>query len=232
MFLKRLFSSFALGLLLISSIYAQSTAKQEETSNKQEQQEAQKELEQKAYALLEEIIAQASNLKLAENRITIQAGAAELLWSHDEKRARGVFKIAISSLAEMMGTMDQSDPQYESLAQTLTQLRMNLLDMITRHDPQLALDLRRTTRQPSSTRRHSSYSPPDIEVQLEGRLAGLIAAKDPHRALQIARDTLTKGLSYELISTLSQLRTKDKEVAATLTQEIIAKIKAENRMTP
>src|SRR5262249_4161604 len=123
-------------------------------------------------------------------------------------------------------------PQYESLAQTLTQLRMNLLDMITRHDPQLALELLRTTRQPSSTRRHSSYSPPDIEVQLEGRLAGLIAAKDPHRALQIARDTLTKGLSYELISTLSQLRTKDKEVAATLTQEIIAKIKAENRMTP
>jgi hypothetical protein len=63
-------------------------------------------------------------------------------------------------------------------------------------------------------------------------LAGLIAAKDPQRALQLARDSLTKGLSYELINTLSQLRSSDKEAAATLSQEIIAKLRAEKRMTP
>ena len=232
MCLRRIISTLILGLLLLSSVYAQSQAKQEDAATTPEQREAQKELEQKAFALLEEIIAEAPALKLAENRITIQASAADLLWMHDEKRARAVFTAATTSLIEVLGMLDQSDPQYESLAQKISQLRMSLLETIARHDPQLALDLLRVTRQPSPLRRHSSYLPSDIEVQLEGRLSSLIAAKDPQRALQIARESLTKGLSYELINTLAQLRAKDKEAAATLSQEIIAKLKAENRMTP
>jgi len=50
--------------------------------------------------------------------------------------------------------------------------------------------------------------------------------------LQLARASLAKGLSYELINTLSQLRSSDKAAAATLSQEIIAKLRTENRMTP
>jgi soluble cytochrome b562 len=225
MFFWKPVSSFTMGLLLIYSSYSGPAARQE-------QQETQKAVEQKAFALLEEIIAQAPNLKLVENRVMIQATAAGLIWKKDEKQAREVFKSATASIAELLSAMDQSNPQYESMLQTLSELRINLLDIITQFDPQLALDLLQATRQPSSPRRQSSYSPPDIEIQLEGRLAGLIAAKDPQRALQIARASLMKGLSYELINTLSQLRSSDKEAAATLCQEIIAKLRAENRMSP
>jgi soluble cytochrome b562 len=218
-------SSFTMGLLLFYSSYSGLAARQE-------QQDTQKSLEQKAFALLIEIIEQAPNLKLVENRVMIQATAAGLIWKKDEKQAREVFKSATASIAELMSTMDQSNPQYDSMLQTLSELRINLLDIITQFDPQLALELLHATRQPSPPRRHSSYSPPDIEIQLEGRLAGLIAAKDPQRALQIARASLRKGLSFELIHTLSQLRSSDKEAAATLYREIIARLRAENRMTP
>jgi hypothetical protein len=230
MFLRRLISSFALGLWLLFTGYAQQAGPDGAAS--QERQAEQKALEQKAFALLEETIAQAPTLKLVENRVMIQATAAGLIWKQDEKRAHAVFKTAIAGLAEITSAMDQSDPQYESTAQTISELRLNLLDMITQFDPQLALDFLHATRQPSPPRRHSSYSPPDIEIQLEGRLAGLIATKDPQRALQLARASLAKGLSYELINTLSQLRSSDKEAAASLSQEIIAKLRAENRMTP
>jgi hypothetical protein len=198
----------------------------------QEQREAEKELEQKAFTLLEEIIEQAPTLKLVENRVMIQATAAGLIWKQDEKQARIIFKDATASLAEHINSVDPSNPQYDIMVQTLSELRINLLDIITQLDPQLALELLHATRQPSLSRSHSSYSPPDIEIQLEGRLAGLIAARDPQRALDIARVSLTKGVSYELINTLSQLQSRDREAAAALSQEIIARLKAENRMTP
>ena len=229
MFLRHPMFSFTLGLWLIFSGYALPTRPEGVASR--ERQAEQKTLELKAFALLEEIIAQAPTLKLVENRVMILATAAGLLWKQDEKQARAVFKTAIAGLAEIMSAMDQSDPQYDSLAQSISELRLSLLDIITQFDPQLALDLLHATRQPSPPRRHSSYSPPDIEIQLEGRLAGLIAAKDPQRALQLARASMAKGLSYELISTLSQLRSSDKESAAALSQALIAKLRAENRMT-
>jgi hypothetical protein len=230
MFLRRLISSFTLGLWLLITGHALPAGSDGAASR--EQQAEQKALEQKAFALLEEIIAQAPTLKLVENRVMIQATAAGLIWKRDEKQARAVFKTAIAGLAEITSGMDQSDPQYDGMAQTISELRLNLLDMITQFDSQLALDFLHATRQPSPPRRHSSYSPPDIEIQLEGRLAGLIASKDPQLALQLARASLAKGLSYELINTLSQLRSSDKEAAATLSQEIITKLRAENRMTP
>jgi hypothetical protein len=229
MFLRQLISSFTLGLWLLFTGYAQQAGPDGAASR--EKQAEQKALEQKAFALLEEIIAQAPTLKLVENRVMIQATAAGLIWKQDEKQARAVFKTAIAGLAEITSAMDQSDPQYDGMAQTISELRLNLLDMITQFDPQLALDFLRATRQPSPPWRHSSYSPPDIEIQLEVRLAGLIASRDPQRALQLARASLAKGLSYELINTLSQLRSSDKEAAATLSQEIIVKLRAEDRMT-
>ena len=192
--------------MLLSSICGQSPANQESTATTQEQQEAQKALEQKAFALIEEIITQAPTLKLAENRVNIQATAADLIWKRDEKRARVIFKQATASLAQAMTAMDPSDPQYDTLAQALAQLRMSVLDTIARHDPQLALDFLRATRQPAPPGSHPFDSPPDVEPQLEGRLASLIAATDPQRALQIAKESLTRGLSYELINTLSQLQ--------------------------
>src|SRR5262245_50231911 len=230
MFLRRLISSFALGLWLLFTGYAQPAG--QDGAAGQVGLAEQKALAQKDLAMLVGIRAQAPTLKLVENRVMIQATAAGLIWKQDEKQARAVFKTAIASLAEITSAMDQSDPQYDSMAQTISELRLNLLDIVTQFDPQLALDLVHATRQPSPPRRQSSYSPPDIEIQLEGRLAGLIASKDPQRALQLARASLAKGLSSELISTLSQLRSSDKEAAATLSQEIIAKLRAENRMTP
>src|SRR5262245_63050327 len=114
MYLRRLIFAFTLGYLLLASIDAQTPAKQQEAASTQEKLEARKELEEKAFALLEEVIVQSSTLRQVDNRITIQASAADLIWKRDEKRARALFKAASASLAEVMATMDQSDPQYGS----------------------------------------------------------------------------------------------------------------------
>ena len=126
MFPKQAISSFAVGLLLLSSVCGQSPANQESTATTQEQQEAQKALEQKAFALIEEIIELAPTLKLAENRVSTLATAADLIWKRDEKRARVIYKQTTASLAQAMSALDPNDPQYDTLAQALGQLRMNI----------------------------------------------------------------------------------------------------------
>src|SRR5947209_15943963 len=60
-------------------------------TNADDQQKAQAALEQKALKLLDQIISQGQGLKLPENRIRVQFSSADMLWSHDEARARNLF---------------------------------------------------------------------------------------------------------------------------------------------
>ena len=60
-------------------------------------------LERKALGLVEEALAEAQSLKLAENRLRAQATAAKLLWPHDAKAARAAFKAAADVCARAAG---------------------------------------------------------------------------------------------------------------------------------
>ena len=60
-------------------------------AQKEKEKEQRLELEKKTLALLNEIASAAWSLKLPENRIFIIAGAADLLWTFDEKRARNLY---------------------------------------------------------------------------------------------------------------------------------------------
>src|SRR5919206_238169 len=51
-------------------------------------------LKAKALALLDEVVKDARGLSLAENRAYVLAAVADLLWAHDEERARALFKEA------------------------------------------------------------------------------------------------------------------------------------------
>ncbi len=235
MTLKRLICSGSLSLLIFSAVAAQQApvttgrvgVATEPSAD--ESPEAQQALEKRALALLEEVVAETPSLRLAENRIRIQTIAANLLWTHDEERARALFREATNGLNMIMSGVEMSDPQQAEMAQQIaTQLRHELLQMVAPRDPKLALEFLRATRQQQpASRNNPRYNPPDQELALEVNLANQIAAKDPQQALQMAEESLAKGVSPELIGLLNQLQAKDRAGAAKLTNNIIKKLRPE-----
>ena len=225
MTLKQFCTLLILTFLTLSPATAQTLPSQEA---KEEEQKAQQELERKTLALLDKTIDDAQMLKLAENRALIEATAADLLWTRDEKRARSLFREAANSLGEALSKASAKNSRYDQSFWMTVQLRQQILQMIARRDSQLALDLLHATRQTSSEGSTTNPRMPDQELLLEQSIAAQVAANDPKRALQMAQDSLAKGLTYGIIGLLQRLQQKDGEAATRLAGEIIKKLQTEN----
>jgi hypothetical protein len=219
-------------LVLISSLSASKTFAQETTTTapvvKTSKQTAEpEELERKALALLDEVLGETPSLKLVENRIRLQATAAEILWPRNQERAREIFNHAANDLAATATGIKTDDPQYYILVNTISQLRQRMLGIIAERDPKLALEFLRATRPPPPPAQPgANYRQPDQELALETQLAQQIAARDPQQALRIAEEVLTRGLSLNLLSLLDQLRAHDPEGVARLVALIVKKLRA------
>ncbi|HYX42877.1 MAG TPA: hypothetical protein VE821_14320, partial [Pyrinomonadaceae bacterium] len=159
-------------------------------------------------------------------RIRLQASAADLLWARDKARARELFSAAMNDLAGLMSSIRSDDPQYYNRINIPAQLRQQLLQLIARRDPKLALDFLHATHQPPPPQQlGANYRQPDPDLVLELNLAEQVAAADPQQALRLAEETLNKGLSYNLTSVLDQLRQKNVEAANKLAGEIIQRLR-------
>ncbi|MGI9104999.1 MAG: hypothetical protein ACR2G4_01980 [Pyrinomonadaceae bacterium] len=186
-------------------------------------------LERKALAVLAEVIADSPSLKLVENRVRLQALAAEVLWPHDPERAREIFNSATSDLAALTGSIEPDDPQYHNLSNMTLQLRQRVLSAVAPRDPKLALHFLRSTRlPPPPVQPGDNYKQPDQELMLESQLAQHIAQSDPQQALRIAEESLSRGVSSSLMQVLDQLRTRDAAGAARLSTNIAKKIRTAN----
>jgi hypothetical protein len=214
-------------LLLISfSATAQSPPDDKEKKDR-EAAEKKEAVEKKALALVEETVKEIASLKLADNRIRMFALAGDVLWEKDEKRARVLFKQAMSGFADIPepATPGSSDhlmmTQNMSLMQYRAQLRQEVVQMIARRDAKLARDfLRETKRAPMNP---GGY---DEELQWELSLASQIATTEPKQALQIAEESLEKGLSHELIGLYFKLKPKEGEAAEKLLSGIMKMLKS------
>src|SRR2546423_12492923 len=69
---------------------------------------------------------------------------------------------------------------------------------------------------------------PFDETDLEQEITYAAAANDPKRALQIAHESMAKGLTFQILSLLDQVLQKDEEAGSQLAGEIIAKLNTEN----
>ena len=196
--------------------------------------ERKQDLERKTLALLDEIAAGAWGLKLAENRSYVLASVAELLWERDDKRARNMYWEALNSLnltpapptANQKGksaTNDKIASQYFEIYMP----RQEFLRRVARRDPQLALDMLRATRQPPLELKNVQHLLPD-ESDLEQQIAGEAAARDPQRAMQIARESLARGLTVQLLNLLSRLVQQDANLGAEFAGDLIGKLRTEN----
>ena len=203
----------------------------------EEQQQAEKaEQEKRAFAILDQVVNEAQTLRLAENRVRVQIGAADMLWQRNEGRARSLFALAAEGVAEMLKNTTQdaamNDRRRPNQFRGPGQLRQELVLTAARRDASLAYQLLAATRSVAPTTDSRNARGIDSEENLEQRLLSQIAALDPKLALQNAEQMLDKGqYSRSLADVLSQLQTKDKEAAAKLEDKIVKRLQSANMLS-
>jgi len=188
---------------------------------------AEQELKQKALGLLEDVIKDSELFRHAENRIRVRAAAANVLWEHDPARARLLFKEAMAGLADLLDNQEADDgPRHTRMFEGPRQLRRELLQILAQRDPRLARELLRTTRAQAAGGRVTRG---DVlaDQPLELTLATQIAENDPNQAVEIAEESLSRGLSYELPGVLSALHEKNPAAASKLANQVVARLRTE-----
>ena len=225
--------------LFLSLLCSPAHAQVSEKEKKEKELEKRQLLEKKTYALLEETANGAPSLKLPENRSYILVTAADLLWDHDKDRARGLFRDALNALM-LLTLSPKSEPNSKPTAKDkehaqsqyllVFSLRQNLLRRVARRDALLALDMLRSSRQPSFEATNDRFALPD-DSELEQQIAAEAVANDPQRALQLARESLAKGLSFQLFELLYQLNQKDAELGTKFAGDIIDKLRTTSLAT-
>jgi len=230
-------------LSLISSPLAQTPRQrsgtqppQPEPQQTEEEKKAAKELEKKALALIDEMVADAGSLRLAENRVHILTGAAEILWARDEERARALVREAmdqaVANMREAKEKAAQEDSQYFDSRYprryNTTYLRHMVLNLLTRRDPKLALEFLQMTRPLLPADNVRNIGEEQQEKMLELNLASQVAESDPQAALRIAEDYLDGKMDYQVINLWSALQRKDPKTASALTEKIVGSLKSQD----
>ena len=223
----------AIVLVIPPNIRGQQDATRPAADDTQKKKDAEhrQELEKKTHTLLNEIASAAWSLKLPENRLFVLANAGDLFWTIDEKRARALYWDAVNSLSSLSPAVrnpgeNLSKTEREKIMQAYVSvftLRQKLLLQIARRDAQLALEMLRATRQVPLRQLGKEALLAD-ERRLEQEIASEIAARDPAQALQLARQSLAKGLTLEVLNFVYQLDQKDSEKALQFAGEIITKL--------
>jgi hypothetical protein len=229
--MKRRSTLALLAILLFSCAQHAAAQAQSADAAASQRAEAEKsaELEKKAVALLREAVSDSQGLRLVENRVRPQTAAAGLLWTRDEQAARALFKGAADAVAAYGASLDPEDPQFYNAAQSVSQMRAELVQAVAQFDPKLALEYLRSTRLPNADAlRASGYATDAQEQQLEMSLAARVATQDPAMALRMAEQSLSKGITMSLVSVLQELETKDPAAASKLATEIVKRLRAED----
>jgi len=176
----------------------------------------------KGIALLVEMEGLIAQIKSPLTRIKAQLQAAQLIWSTDEKRASKYFADATTTFKEYLASLDPGSEKYPQQFQAITEMRFQIIQILTERDPDAALSFIYSSKpppNPNEDRRSTSQ-----EGLLELSIANRIATTDPNRALQIARQSLKSNYSLNLISTVGLLRQKNPELAAQFASDIASKL--------
>jgi hypothetical protein len=183
--------------------------------------------ERKAVALLEEVVSTAQSLKLPENRIRVQIAAGEMLWARDEARARALFSQAGAAMAQANEQTERAD---NDEAETMAQLRRELVLTAAQHDAELGFQLLNSTRTLARSEKNASETRVRADdVSLAESLLSIIAAHDPLAAYQKAVESLDRGeYPVTIGNVLRQLYAKDKEKFEKLSKKVLSKLTSNN----
>jgi len=232
-----------IGLMLFFtvSIAAQTAPTDSKTDKEKERQE----LEKRVLEMLDQAIGDAATLKLARNRAVVYAIAGDLYWKFDEKRARELFRSCESEMLAANVEADQekkeTDDFYSGVFE-FSNIRNEILPLIAKHDADLALQMLISTRpakiaeamakaaQPNARQEGGllNFSPEQFRVQqeiaLEQEFAVTAAEQNPDKAIKLIKDSLAKGISWNVLSLLQKINKKDEKKAASLADDLVRKI--------
>ena len=216
------------------------------TESKTEKEKEKKELEERVLQILDQAVSDAASLKVARNRAVVYAIAGDLFWKFDEKRARDLFR---SCENEILAANDEAEKEkkenedlYAGVFEFSISIRNEILPLIARHDADLALQMLNSTRpaklaeamakaaQPNAKQEggYMSFNPDQFRVQqeiaLEQQFALLVAEQSPDKAIKLLKDSLSKGISWNVIPLLNKIHKKDEKKASALADDVIRKI--------
>ena len=189
--------------------------------------------------LAEQILADAQNLQLPENRAVVYAQVGAQIWQTDKKRGEQLFQTAIGELinAQNQAAFDAENYYNQGLRYGQSP-RVDILNLIASRDAELALKMQiksrpanlakilasavRNGKNEKSANNNQQYVVQ--ELNLERQFKMMWANQNPERAVEIFRDSLKSGVSYNAISFLQNLHRKSPDAANQLLAETIEKL--------
>jgi hypothetical protein len=194
---------------------------------------------------VEQAVAEVAALRLPGNRAVIFALAGDIYWRLDPERSRILFRKTISEIQAhyLEAAAAKNQLPASGVAATYSNpidIRAEILPVISRRDPVLALEMLIQTRPQEVAEAMARYpddavpttpgSGPDPgrnmaarERLLEEGVQQLVARSDPERSIKFIRDSLAKGLNRNVLPVLDSLRQKDPKAALELGEEVIRK---------
>jgi hypothetical protein len=237
---------FFITIFLTIAVFAQNPASDSKpTESNEEKEKQQKKLEEQALQMIDQAVGDAQGLKLAQNRALVYAVAGDLYWKFDEKRARALFRDAANEIINATAEAekekkDNEDPFYFEFG--FGGIRHQILPLIAKHDADLALETMLQTRPAPVAEAMAKAAQPNAkddggmfnfnperfrvsqEIALEQRFAVLAAEQNPDKAIKLIKDSLAKGISYNVLPLLQKLHKKDEKKSAALADDVVKKI--------
>jgi hypothetical protein len=185
-------------------------------------------LSQPALKMLDEVLKEAKNLAVPQNRLALESEALPVLWKRDESRARALISQMVTDFADATTARKDDSSQSAMRRQVLLQKRQQLVQTLGQLDPQLAFDFLHATR--SYAVQQGSSEDRVMEEQLEMNLASQITAQDPWRGLKLIETQLQAGahLPADIANALSNLQSRDPHAASQLFKDALARLKTDD----
>ena len=197
------------------------------TEQEIKESKSQEVLKARGLALLSELEGTIAEVRLPHTRVKAQMQVASLLWESDEKRALKYFTDAATGFKELMANVDPGSRDYSKNYHVLAGLRYEIVLALTSRQPEMALSFLRSLpalADPYGNQRDMASNEATMEIEI----ANQIAAKDPKRTLEIARENLKTRYSSALLTTISKLKEKNPDMAAELAGDVASKLLGEN----
>lgn len=234
--------------LLLMALFVTSlvTAQDSPSESTTEKEKKKKEIDERVVELLDRAIADAASLRLAQNRATVFAMTGDAYWKYDEKRSRDLFRNAAAELVaynlELEREKRENSNLYADVFEIVNQSRSDILPLVAKRDPELALELLIQTRSAKLSAAILKSSLPNArsgsdmmnfdpdrqrvsqELALEQQFALLAADANPEKAIKLIKESISKGVSSNVIPLLQKLNKKEPKKAAELGGDVIKKL--------
>lgn len=210
-------------------------------------QEKRAKLEALIQQSLEETVQSTNSLRLPENRAIAYAMLGDMYWRFDPKRGRELFRNVAVELSAYNADVEKDSPDSTPLQPAFFDIsadpRYQAIPLIARHDAELATQVMLQTRRPAVARALANASQMNIqegvigiggfgannvrasqELSLEQQVAYFAADQDIDVAVRLVKDSLSKGVSFNVLPVLQKIGRLDEKKAADLAYEVVQRV--------